>query len=80
VEPPARAGELVAALHRVTQPVTIGLGQRILVPDFAGLAPGGPGAYQVNLCLPGDLAPDFYELTVRQADRVSNVARIGVVR
>jgi uncharacterized protein (TIGR03437 family) len=80
VDPPARAGELVAALHRVTQPVTIGLGQRILVPDFAGLAPGGPGAYQVNLCLPGDLAPDFYELTVRQADRVSNVARIGVVR
>jgi uncharacterized protein (TIGR03437 family) len=78
VTPSIAAGTLVNGLYRVPVPVVVGLNNIVLSTDFAGLAPGGPGAYQVNVCLPNNLAAAFYDVTVRIAGLVSNAVRIGI--
>ena len=42
-------------LNRTLNPVTVTLGGRTATPLFAGLAPGFPGVYQVNIQAPADM-------------------------
>jgi uncharacterized protein (TIGR03437 family) len=59
--------------------VEIGSGSR-LSPEFAGLAPGFVGLYQVNVQVPENLAPGIYPFTiaVEGERRTSNEITLAV--
>jgi len=54
VNPPVVAGS-AAVLSKTVNPVTVTIGDQSVTPDFAGLAPGFAGLYQVNARVPGGL-------------------------
>jgi uncharacterized protein (TIGR03437 family) len=56
------------------------LGGMTIAPDFAGLAPGFVGLYQVNVKLPADLPPTSYPLRLAAKGNSSNSFSIPVVR
>ncbi|MBM3812678.1 MAG: hypothetical protein FJW20_13705 [Acidimicrobiia bacterium] len=78
---PARRGEVIVvyatglgavstqgALWPAVAALTASIENRTLETLFAGLAPGFPGVYQINLRIPDDLPPGLaLRLTVRQA-------------
>jgi uncharacterized protein (TIGR03437 family) len=71
----ARQGSLSAAVT----PVTVVLNGVELPVLFAGLTPGYPGLYQVNVEIPTNTGPGLgLLLTVKQAEQVSNVVAIGL--
>lgn len=63
---------------RSRDPVEVRLGERSLVPTFAGLVPGLSGVYQVNLTLPADLLGGVYPLRVVSAGAASEPAELAV--
>lgn len=56
VSPPVIAGS-AAVLSQTVNPVTVTMGGVPAVVDFAGLAPGFAGLYQVNARVPGGVKP-----------------------
>ena len=60
-------------LSRTTTPVTVTIGGKNAVVNFAGLAPGFVGLYQVNAVVPagvtGDAVPVFWAPPARPARR-----------
>jgi uncharacterized protein (TIGR03437 family) len=56
VNPPVSAGS-AAVLSMTVNPVTVTFGGQQAVVDFAGLAPGFAGLYQVNARVPSGLTP-----------------------
>ncbi|MCW5964765.1 MAG: hypothetical protein KIT83_12055 [Bryobacterales bacterium] len=71
-------GPLVSAgrgVFRTLSTVTVRIGDQVLPPDpgdFAGLAPGFTGLYQVNARIPEDLAPGNYPLRLIVEGQESN--------
>lgn len=67
------------ALAVVRQPVTVVLQGAELEPAFAGLAPGLPGVYQVNVKLPLNLPPGLdVPLFLKQAGAASNAVAVSI--
>jgi uncharacterized protein (TIGR03437 family) len=60
---------VVPAVLRET--LRVRLGEALLAPDFAGLAPGFVGLYQVNVRLPGNVAPGEAALVLETAGQAS---------
>lgn len=60
------------------RPVTALLDGRRLDAQFAGLAPGFAGLWQVNVQLPADLTPGEYELALEVDGHRSNAVKIVV--
>ncbi len=56
--------------------VNVRIGNRVVQPSFAGLAPGFSGLYQVNLTVPPDMAPGSYPLRVVTAGISSQSATL----
>ncbi len=56
MNPPVVAGS-AAVLSMTVNPVTVTFGGQQAIVDFAGLAPGFAGLYQVNARVPGGLKP-----------------------
>lgn len=57
---PAPSGPLLLT----RDPVQVWVGERVLTPSFAGLAPGFAGLYQINLRLPDDLTAGAYPMRI----------------
>jgi len=71
----AAAGD--APLANVLAPVSATIGGQTAQVQFAGLAPGYVGLYQVNLMVP-QLAPGDYPLTISVAGVASNSGTVSV--
>ena len=59
VDPSVTAGSAapLSPLSNTVNPVTVTIGGQTVQPFFAGLAPGFAGLYQVNVIVPGGIAP-----------------------
>lgn len=67
------------ALAVTRQPVTVLLQGAELTPAFAGLAPGLPGVYQVNVALPHNLPPGLdVPLLLKQGGAASNAVAVSI--
>ncbi len=68
-----------ANLDVVTRPVTVVIGGQSLLPDFAGLAPGFIGLYQINTVIPATFPPGLDQtLRLRQGDIESMPVQISI--
>jgi uncharacterized protein (TIGR03437 family) len=66
-------------LDVVTTPVTVLIGGQSLRPDFAGLAPGFVGLYQINTVIPATFPPGLDQtLRLRQGDVQSMPVDISI--
>jgi len=66
-------------LSVAVRPVTVRLQGMDLAAAFAGLAPGFPGLYQVNVALPADLPPGLeVPLALQQGGGVSNPVPVSI--
>ena len=66
-------------LLRVVAPVAVQFGSTAqIIPDFAGLAPGFVGLYQVNVAIPQNLPAMVYPLRVWVKGISSNTQNIPV--
>jgi uncharacterized protein (TIGR03437 family) len=64
---------------QVADPVTATIGGVPAVPDFAGLTPGFPGLYQINVTVPGGVTPgDSVPLVLIQGGLSSQAVTIAV--
>jgi uncharacterized protein (TIGR03437 family) len=76
------AGEAAPVDHPVTvaSPVEVQIGDMNVKPDFAGLAPGWAGLYQVNVTIPRNLPNNSYPLkvTTKGGSCVPQLVPIGV--
>ncbi len=81
-EPPVVSGRPAPGaepLARVVAPVTVRIGGQDARVDFAGLAPGFVGLYQVNAVVPAGVAPgSAVSLVIVQNGVASNTATIAV--
>ncbi len=77
---PALSNRLVGLKNKVS----VVVGEAEITPDFAGLAPGAAGLYQVNLRLPdqvsiGDSIPLFIKVTLADGTVLqSNTVKIAL--
>lgn len=79
VEGGAQTGVKATAAARVINPVKVTVGDRIVVPDYAGVTPGFVGLYQVNIRVPADLASTGnVSVKITQAGVDSNSVTIAV--
>jgi uncharacterized protein (TIGR03437 family) len=77
--PPAATGAAGDGTQACANPVQVTVGDRVLTPDFAGLAPGAAGLYQIQVRIPADLSATGdvpVKLTVAGVD--SNAVTIAV--
>jgi uncharacterized protein (TIGR03437 family) len=51
------AVETIEEVQAVRNPVVVRIAEQTLIPSFAGLAPGYPGVYQINLPIPSGIPP-----------------------
>ena len=72
------ATTLRAGLQAVATPVTVVLNGVSLTPSFAGISPGTPGLYQVNVQIPASTVPGVGVLTWNQAGQNSNAVPIAI--
>jgi uncharacterized protein (TIGR03437 family) len=64
---------------RTTTPVTVVLNGTELPILYAGLTPGYPGLYQVNVLIPSGIPPSLgYSLTLKEGERLSNEALVAI--
>lgn len=82
VDPPVPLGAaapLSGPLSRTTNAVRVRIGGVAAVPQFAGLAPGFPGLYQINVAVPAGIAPgDAVEVVLEVAGQSSNPVTLPV--
>jgi uncharacterized protein (TIGR03437 family) len=80
VNPPVAEGVQASTtvLSYTTSPVTVKIGGRDAVVNFAGLAPGGIGLYQVNAVVPDGVTGDAVEVTIAIAGQTSPPVTIAV--
>jgi uncharacterized protein (TIGR03437 family) len=81
VTPAFAAGGLAPfdTLYRTANPVSVSIGGQPAVVEFAGLAPGSVGAYQINVVVPAGIPPgDAVPLVIAVADATSPAATIAV--
>jgi uncharacterized protein (TIGR03437 family) len=81
VTPPIEAGGVssLTELHGTVNPVTVSIGGRAAVVQFAGLAPGSVGQYQVNVIVPDGVGPgDRVPVVLSAAGQSSPAATIAV--
>ena len=74
-------GEVVAqgSVMRTATPVTATVGGAPAQVLFAGIAPGYPGVYQLNLQLPAGMPPGLtIPISVQQGDSSSNTVQVAV--
>jgi uncharacterized protein (TIGR03437 family) len=64
-------------LRTAIAPVTVWINSISVAPSFAGLTPGLPGLYQVNVQIPMDVAPGVSSLWVQQAGQNSNTVLLA---
>lgn len=66
-------------LFPTRQRVSVLIGGRELTPQFAGLAPGFVGLYQINVQIPANLVPGLeVPVQLRQGEGLSNAAVISI--
>ena len=58
--------------------VQVLIGNKMVVPDYAGLLAGSKGSYQVTFKVPSDLPPGNQPLTVSVAGKISNSVTVVV--
>jgi uncharacterized protein (TIGR03437 family) len=82
VNPPVPLGAAAppaGPLSRTVNPVTVRIGGIAVQPQFAGLAPGFPGLYQINVQVPAGVTPgDAVPVTIEVAGQVSKPVTIFV--
>jgi uncharacterized protein (TIGR03437 family) len=62
-----------------TAPVTVVIGGTSLTAAYAGVSPGSPGLYQVNVTLPAAMPPGLaLPLYLKQGSAVSNTVTVAV--
>ena len=71
-------GTFVEPLNRVVAPVQIVVGEQVITPDFAGIAPELVNVYQINFTLPPDFVPATDRIFVQGPGWQSNVASFPV--
>ena len=71
----ATGGSAVEPLNRVTDDVEVFVGDQKAEVLFAGLAPGFPGVYQLNVRVPALWTDRLY---LREGGWISNIAQIGI--
>jgi uncharacterized protein (TIGR03437 family) len=67
-----------APLYTTRAPVLVRIGEVVVTPNFAGLAPGFAGLYQVNFQIPQSLSDGTYSLTVVTGGASSNAVSLPV--
>lgn len=81
VDPPVASGAAAPAagpLSRTVNPVTVTVGGQPARVDFAGLTPGFPGLYQLNVALPAGLTGTALEVVATVAGVASPPVTIAV--
>lgn len=78
VNPTVNTGEAATGEARTANRVTVNVGGRDVEPEYAGLAPGFVGLYQVNVRIPSDVAVGDLPLKLKVAGIESNVAQVAV--
>ena len=68
-------GSAVEPLNRVSDEVEVFVGDQKAEVLFAGLAPGFPGVYQLNVRVPALWTDRLY---IRESGWISNIAQIGI--
>lgn len=73
------AAPLAGPLSRTVNPVTVRIAGVAVTPQFAGLAPGFPGLYQINVPVPAGIAAgDAVPVTLEVAGQTSKPVTIVV--
>jgi uncharacterized protein (TIGR03437 family) len=72
-EPPAEGQEV-----RITSGISVKIGSREISPEFAGLAPGRVGIYEIRLRLPEDLVTGTQDLSVQVSGISSPAVRLPI--
>ncbi|MGH9658654.1 MAG: hypothetical protein ACRD96_08925, partial [Bryobacteraceae bacterium] len=77
---PLEAGDAAprASRNAVTVPVSVDIGDSVITPSFAGLAPGAVGQYQVEFTLPEDARSGAVPLRVLAEGVASNQVLLAV--
>lgn len=79
VSPSVATGVAATAAVNCVNKVTVTIGGRTVVPDYAGLTPGFAGLYQINVRVPADLAASGdVPVSVNVAGAISNAVTIAV--
>ena len=79
-QPPSGEPALGSPLSEIpaSTPVTVTIGGKQAQVYFAGLAPGFPALYQVNVLVPGDLSPGNQPISVAVGGKTSKAVNIAV--
>jgi uncharacterized protein (TIGR03437 family) len=73
------AVQAAGSLSVVSTPVSVVVNGQELQPDFAGLAPGFPGLYQINVRIPATTPPGLgLPLTLKQGQQASNSVPVSI--
>jgi uncharacterized protein (TIGR03437 family) len=82
VDPPVAAGQVppTSSLSRVTNAVAASIGGVPAPVTFAGLAPGNPGLYQINIQVPDTVSSGSREVVVSNAGNASQNALVVQIR
>jgi uncharacterized protein (TIGR03437 family) len=81
VTPAFAAGDLAPldTLYRTANSVSVSIGGQPATVEFAGLAPGSAGEYQINVVIPAGIPPgDVVPLVIAVGDATSAAATIAV--
>ena len=77
--PPQVTNTPATAPSPTTSPVQVMVGNKLIMPDYAGLFPSGtPGTYQVTFTLPQDVVPGAQPVTLMVGGKTSNMATLQV--
>jgi uncharacterized protein (TIGR03437 family) len=78
VIPAVPTGEAAPGAAPAVNKVTVSVGGRDAEPEYAGLAPGFVGLYQVNVRIPADTPAGEVQLKLKAAGVESNAATVAI--
>ena len=78
VNPAVNSGEAARNAAPTANKVTVNIGGRDVDPDYAGIAPGFVGLYQVNVRIPADLVAGELAVKLKVAGSESNAATLSI--